>query len=328
MRGYVGYAPFTPEGDDRFDYFTFTVPSPLLPGQGIRAVLSNLSGGPDSAGIEIFRDTNGNGAADAGERVAGYGIYSGVVTQSIDTYLDAGTYYLGVYAMQPEHDAWEVMTNYTLTYNLSTPSDVTSPSVLSAQFHREAKPHRLSVQFSEDVGASLSATDFELYDASNNRLQPVDLGWDPGTNRATLSFPALFPGGQFSQGRYRLSIPAGSGVFDSAGNPLAAAFNYNFHLLPGDANDDATVDISDLGILATNWQSHGMSFSQGDFNYDGVVDISDLGILATSWQKTLAAPTQPTAAKFRSPVPGRSPFASPPLIVAKTRRSLAEDILN
>jgi hypothetical protein len=43
------------------------------------------------------------------------------------------------------------------------------------------------------------------------------------------------------------------------------------------------VDVTDLGILATNWQSTGRSFSQGDFNYDGIVDVTDLGILATNW---------------------------------------------
>ena len=43
----------------------------------------------------------------------------------------------------------------------------------------------------------------------------------------------------------------------------------------GDANRDRTVDISDLGILATNWQGSGKTFVQGDFNYDGIVDISD-----------------------------------------------------
>jgi len=48
--------------------------------------------------------------------------------------------------------------------------------------------------------------------------------------------------------------------------------------------------VTDLGILATNWQGLGKSFSQGDFNYDGRVDVTDLGILATSWQKSLPPP--------------------------------------
>ena len=51
----------------------------------------------------------------------------------------------------------------------------------------------------------------------------------------------------------------------------------------GDANLDGMVDISDLGILATRWQSVG-TWKRGDFNLDGYIDISDLGILATNWQ--------------------------------------------
>ncbi len=52
----------------------------------------------------------------------------------------------------------------------------------------------------------------------------------------------------------------------------------------GDATLDGTVDISDLGALATNWQMSG-TWKKGDFNLDGFIDISDLGILATHWQE-------------------------------------------
>jgi len=52
----------------------------------------------------------------------------------------------------------------------------------------------------------------------------------------------------------------------------------------GDASLDGQVDVTDLGALATNWQSSGALWVDGDFNYDGLVDVSDLGILATNWQ--------------------------------------------
>jgi len=51
----------------------------------------------------------------------------------------------------------------------------------------------------------------------------------------------------------------------------------------GDANRDGAIDVGDLGILAGNWESAGMSWEQGDFNGDGVVDAGDLGILAGNW---------------------------------------------
>ena len=59
---------------------------------------------------------------------------------------------------------------------------------------------------------------------------------------------------------------------------------------PGDANEDGSVDVSDLGILATNYgTTTGMGWGQGDFNEDGAVDVSDLGVLATNYGTSTAA---------------------------------------
>jgi glycosidase len=53
----------------------------------------------------------------------------------------------------------------------------------------------------------------------------------------------------------------------------------------GDADLDGTVDIADLGILATNWQTTiAGTWSLGDFTGNGAVDITDLGLLASHWQ--------------------------------------------
>jgi len=57
----------------------------------------------------------------------------------------------------------------------------------------------------------------------------------------------------------------------------------------GDANVDGVVDVSDLGRLATNWQT-AADWSGGDFNYDHFVDVSDLGALATNWQLGVGNP--------------------------------------
>ncbi len=61
----------------------------------------------------------------------------------------------------------------------------------------------------------------------------------------------------------------------------------------GDANLDGQVDISDLGALATAWQTSAV-WSQGDFDYSGFVDISDLGKLATNWQLGVGSPLGPS----------------------------------
>jgi autotransporter-associated beta strand protein len=61
----------------------------------------------------------------------------------------------------------------------------------------------------------------------------------------------------------------------------------------GDANLDEQVDITDLGLLATNWQTTNV-WTGGDFDYSGFVDITDLGMLASNWQAGVAAPSEPT----------------------------------
>jgi beta-glucanase (GH16 family) len=54
--------------------------------------------------------------------------------------------------------------------------------------------------------------------------------------------------------------------------------------LPGDADADGKVDLSDLAIVATNWGTpSGATWAGGDFTGDGKVDLADLGILASNW---------------------------------------------
>ena len=60
----------------------------------------------------------------------------------------------------------------------------------------------------------------------------------------------------------------------------------------GDANLDGQVDVTDLGALATNWQTSSV-WTGGDFDYSGFVDVTDLGILATNWQAGVGSPLGP-----------------------------------
>jgi hypothetical protein len=62
----------------------------------------------------------------------------------------------------------------------------------------------------------------------------------------------------------------------------------------GDANFDGEVDVADLGLLASNWQSSA-DWSGGDFNHDGLVDVVDLGILSSNWQVGASGSAKPTA---------------------------------
>ncbi len=60
--------------------------------------------------------------------------------------------------------------------------------------------------------------------------------------------------------------------------------NWPSDRIPGDANEDGSVDVTDLGILATNYGASGTwGWGDGDFDGDTVVNVNDLGILATNY---------------------------------------------
>jgi hypothetical protein len=57
-----------------------------------------------------------------------------------------------------------------------------------------------------------------------------------------------------------------------------------YSVIGGDANWDGTVDVTDLGLLATNYGiATGGTWAKGDFNGDGKVDVVDLGLMATNY---------------------------------------------
>jgi hypothetical protein len=64
------------------------------------------------------------------------------------------------------------------------------------------------------------------------------------------------------------------------------------HTYFGDVNLDGQVDVADLGVLATNWQTS-QPWSGGDFDYNGTVNVNDLGLLATNWQAGVGSPLGP-----------------------------------
>ena len=60
----------------------------------------------------------------------------------------------------------------------------------------------------------------------------------------------------------------------------------------GDANGDGHVNVSDLGVLATNYgATGGAEWDDGDFTGDGIVDVDDLGILATNYDNSIEGTT-------------------------------------
>jgi hypothetical protein len=196
----------------------------------------------------------------------------------------------------PEN-SWEITEPaiyYQASYSLllsAFATDIYAPKVLATTFDYLVGPHAVKVQFNENVDASLVSGDIELKNLTTDQTIPaaqLTRAYDPATNTATLTYT----GGILPDGNYRLTV-IGPNITDQAGNALAANVTQEFFVLAGDANRDRVVDITDLGILSTNWQQSPRAFSQGDFNYDNVVDITDLGMLSTNWQKNVPPPAAP-----------------------------------
>ena len=102
------------------------------------------------------------------------------------------------------------------------------------------------------------------------------------------AYPSNFASGQIRTTNTPDSAKGIGWKDDAASQQVTVAYTYY-----GDANLDGQVDISDLGALATAWQTSAV-WSQGDFDYSGFVDISDLGKLATNWQLGVGAPLGPS----------------------------------
>jgi len=113
-------------------------------------------------------------------------------------------------------------------------------------------------------------------------------------------------------------LGAGGGIFD--GQSVDATTILGKFTYTGDASLDGQVDVSDLGRLATGWQTS-QNWEGGDFNYDHFADVSDLGILATNWQLGVGAPLSRPAEPSQQPIVAAPSAASTQMV---HRRSLIE----
>ncbi|MFT3785152.1 MAG: Calx-beta domain-containing protein [Tepidisphaeraceae bacterium] len=181
--------------------------------------------------------------------------------------------------------------------NFPVPTDTTPPTVTASAMNY-LTTHSITVTFSEDVSASLSAADFTLV----NNTTPsyvvssanMNVSYNSGTNTATITFTGLSGASStiLANGNYTFTV-LGAGVTDAAGNKLGGGAGVNstltFKWANGDANHDGSVNFSDLLALAANYNgTTGMTYATGDFNYDGTVNFSDLLTLAANYNVTIA----------------------------------------
>lgn len=248
-----------------------------------------------SAGVQIFRDANGNGLIDAGERLAGSGTYSGGLTTSLDVVLEPGTYFVRVVAApveRPDETFVGGQTAYTLNYQVTdlAAADTTPPTVTQFRFDVDNPFHQFEITFSEDVSATLSEDDINIFITGTTLRVPLnEVYWDAANRRARVSlYPPSYVEGRLTEGSYTVEFTPGlSQIRDGAGNLLATPFSQTFYFLPGDASGDGVVNFSDLLTLARNYGQSDRTFSQGDFDYNGTVGFGDLLILARAYGTNL-----------------------------------------
>jgi len=90
------------------------------------------------------------------------------------------------------------------------------------------------------------------------------------------------------------AIDAPSAVTYNADSVVLNASAISWTAIPGDADLDGSVLLSDLSILAFNWESDtGMDWSTADFDFNGVVNLADLSALAFHWEETESAGAPP-----------------------------------
>jgi hypothetical protein len=219
---------------------------------------------------------------------------------------------------QANENSWEVTEPaiyYQAAYTLLLSQYATDTYAPTVQGRFAVDPSQaLTLQFGEDVGASLTASDLQITNLTNPGGPPATspVSYDPTTRRAAVTFtPTVLP-----DGNYRVSLLA-AGVTDPAGNPVTP-WTFDFFVLAADANRDRTVNFEDLVILAQNYNTTGKTFSTGDFNYDGDVDFEDLVLLAQRYNT--GQPQPPPAAAATATV---SPPRGPALALAPKRRSAA-----
>jgi hypothetical protein len=170
------------------------------------------------------------------------------------------------------------------------------PRVLVSRFG-SVTDQAVVVQFSEDVGASLTPADLVVQSPPGGPAIPASamaVAWDADSHTARWTFPG-HPAG-LPDGRYRATLAATS-ASNRSGSPLAAATTVDFGVLAGDATGDGRVDFADLVRLAQSYDTTGRTYQDGDFNFDRSVDFADLVLLAQRYDTALPGALVSTSAK-------------------------------
>ena len=142
--------------------------------------------------------------------------------------------------------------------------------------------NKVILEFSEDV--HVAEGDLVLTGVNVPNYGFSALSYDAVAHRATWTISRNLPDDKLL---VDLNGSTANAVVDMAGNRLDGDFQFRVNVLPGDVNQDGTVDVKDLEVLAANYRQSVLGWANGDFNCDGVVNVLDLAVLAANYRHTL-----------------------------------------
>ena len=175
----------------------------------------------------------------------------------------------------------------TKTFAVEVANVSPAPVVLVTQLNG-GTPQRsrfvgLTVQFSQNVGASLSVADIRLRNLTTSADVPASslvLSFNSGTNTLTIG---AANGVVLAVGNYQFTLLA-RGVTNGSAQVLTTDVALNFFVLPGDANGDRVVNDRDLLQV---WQSSLSALGQQNLNNDltgdGRVTTVDVSLVRSNY---------------------------------------------
>jgi hypothetical protein len=189
--------------------------------------------------------------------------------------------------------------------------------------------NRIRVQFSTAVSVQQADLSVRGVSVANYGFAAGGFTYDPTTFTATWTLNtnlgrdkllldldgdapagvAATAGGALLDGEWVNGSP--SQIFGSGNGTPGGDFEFRLNILPGDANGDGVVNVTDLGALSTHFNQSPRGPREGEFSGDGVVNVTDLGILSTNFNRSLPAGNPTLVAAARAAVPARGTSSSP-----------------
>ncbi|MCK4294339.1 MAG: ADP-ribosylglycohydrolase family protein [Planctomycetes bacterium] len=164
---------------------------------------------------------------------------------------------------------------------------VTSVRIADGQDQR-SNVNKIQVQFSRDV--SVTKNDVQLTGTTNGTIDMnrVEFDYDNAAPLLTLFFQSPLPDDAYCLNLDCLAITDANGLtlLDDDHNPDDGSYTIEFHSLFGDADGSATVSLPDLALLALHWFD--VPADTGlDANEDNTLNFSDLAAVLQNWLVSL-----------------------------------------